>query len=99
MSSDAAGCLLSNADLIVERGGDYLIALKKDHKHIYEQVSERMKALKEQLPSQEWMDFGSGRIEKRTCYVCKHLSFFDDRLEAFENYGDGGVQPGEGRGH
>jgi hypothetical protein len=29
VSSDAAGCQLTNADLIVERGGDYLIALKK----------------------------------------------------------------------
>ena len=81
VSSDAAGCQLSNADLIVERGGHYLIALKKDHKHIYEQVSERMKAIKEQLPSQQWMDFGSGRIEKRTCYVCNHLRFFDDLAE------------------
>jgi hypothetical protein len=51
---------------------------KKNHKHIYEQVSERMKAIKDQLPSQEWMDFGSGRIEKRTCYVCPHLTLFDD---------------------
>jgi predicted transposase YbfD/YdcC len=29
VSSDAAGCQLSNANLIVERGGHYLIAPKK----------------------------------------------------------------------
>lgn len=78
ISCDAAGCQLKNADLIVGKQGHYLIALKKDHKHIYEQVSERMQKNKVCLQKDEWVDFGSGRIEKRVCYLENHLDLLDD---------------------
>jgi predicted transposase YbfD/YdcC len=78
VSCDAAGCQLKNADLIVEKGGHYLLAIKKDHKHIYEQVSDWMEKRKTTLASDEWIDFGSGRIEKRTLYVETYLDLLDD---------------------
>jgi predicted transposase YbfD/YdcC len=78
VSCDAAGGQLKNADLIVEKQGHYLIALKQNQKNIYEQVSERMEKNKAFLPKEEWVDFGSGRIEKRICYVENHLELFDD---------------------
>ena len=86
VSSDAAGCQLKNADgsprdLIIKKGGDYLIAIKKDHKHIYEQITDWMAKRKEHLPVDEWIDFGSGRIEQRTCYVESHLALLDDLSE------------------
>lgn len=81
VSCDAAGCQLKNCDLIVEKQGHYLVALKKDHKHIYEQVSERMEKNKAFLSKDEWVDFGSGRIEKRTCYVENHLALLDELQE------------------
>lgn len=77
VSCDAAGCQLTNADLIVEKQGHYLFALKQNQKNIYEQVSERMEKNKVFLPKDEWVDFGSGRIEKRVCYVENHLELFD----------------------
>jgi predicted transposase YbfD/YdcC len=81
VSCDAAGCQLKNCDVIVQKQGHYLVALKKDHKHIYEQVSERMEKNKASLPQDEWVDFGSGRIEKRVCYVKNHLELLDDLKE------------------
>ena len=78
VSCDAAGCQLANADLIVEKQGHYLIALKKDHKYIYEQVSERMSKHRAHLPHYEHIDFGSGRIERRICYVETKLDLLDD---------------------
>lgn len=81
VSSDAAGCQLKNADLITHKGGDYLIAIKKDHKHIYEQISEWMVKRKAVLPFDHWTDFGSGRVEQRTCYIESQLGLLDDLSE------------------
>jgi len=40
VSCDAAGCQVANADLIVARGGHYLLALTGDQPTAYEQVDE-----------------------------------------------------------
>lgn len=77
VSCDAAGCQISNAELIVERQGSYLIAIKKDQAQAYEQLSEWMGKRKEGLPANEWVDFGSGRIEKRRCFVESRLELLD----------------------
>lgn len=77
VSIDAIACQLSNADLIVGQQGHYLLALKKNNKGIHEQVSERMQAKKASLPQAEHVDFGSGRIERRRCYVEKDLTLYD----------------------
>ncbi len=81
VSIDAIGCERKYADSIVEKKGDYLLALKNNHKHIYQQVSERMQQVRSQLPCNEHVDFGSGRIETRTCYVENHLDLYDDLRE------------------
>ena len=75
---DAMACELKNADLIVSKQGHYILALKNNNKHIYEQVTDRMLKIKDQLIHNEHIDFGSGRIETRTCYVENDLSLYDD---------------------
>ena len=77
VSCDAAGCQLSNADLIVEGGGQYLLALKKNLPIAYEQVDEHFDKRLGQLPEQEELDFGSGRIERRRCTVETRLELLD----------------------
>jgi|GEM_PF-4209373 len=42
VSIDAIACEQKNADLIIEKKGNYIFALKNNHKHLYEQVHERM---------------------------------------------------------
>ncbi len=78
VSCDAAGCQVSNAALIIEQQGDYLIAIKKDHKHAYEQLCDWMEQRKQGLLVDEWVDFGSGRIEERRCYVEQNVFLLDD---------------------
>jgi predicted transposase YbfD/YdcC len=78
VSCDAAGCQQGNAELIVEQQGDYLIAIKKDHKQAYEQLADWMEKRQESLPVDEWVDFGSGRIETRRCYVEQNITLLDD---------------------
>ena len=81
VSCDAAGCQLANADLIVARGGHYLLALKGDQPTAYEQVHDHLRARLDQVPmAQEW-DFGAGRIEHRTCYVENRLDLLDGLAE------------------
>ena len=78
VSCDAAGCQQSNAALIIEQQGDYLLAIKKDHQQAYEQLQDWMEKRQESLPMEEWMDFGSGRIETRRCYVEQNITLLDD---------------------
>lgn len=78
VSIDAMGCHESIAMQVKERGGNYLLALKKNQKGLYEQAGDFMQARKGQFERDEWADFGSGRLEKRVCYVCKDLSLLDD---------------------
>ena len=77
VSCDAVGCQLSNADLIVEGGGQYVLALKKNLPVAYEQVDEHFGKRLDQLPSVEEVDFGSGRLERRRCTVETRLELLD----------------------
>lgn len=75
---DAIACDVKNADIITSKQGHYILALKNNNKHIYQQVSERFAQVKTQLSKNEHVDFGSGRIETRTCYVENDLTLYDD---------------------
>ena len=77
VSCDAAGCQLSNADLLVAGGGQYVLALKKNLPVAYEQVDEHFGKRLGQLPVIEELDFGSGRIERRRCTVETQLELLD----------------------
>jgi predicted transposase YbfD/YdcC len=78
VSIDAIACSAKTAEIITRKGGYYMLALKKNQKQLYEQVSEHLIKQKETLAKSNWQDFGSGRIEKRVCYVCEHLDLLDD---------------------
>ena len=78
VSIDAIAWEKKNPDLIVEKQGNYIFALEKNKKKIYEQVVERLEQTQAQLPHNQSVDFGSGRIETRACYVENDLKFYDD---------------------
>lgn len=77
VSIDAIACEPKNADLIVAGEGHYLLALKKNQATLFEQISERMQQTRAQLAMDKAVDFGSGRIETRRCYVETNLSLYD----------------------
>jgi predicted transposase YbfD/YdcC len=78
VSIDAIGCSEKIAKSITDKGGYYLLSLKRNQKSLYEQLSEYMLKHKASFAKDEWLDFGSGRIENRTAYVCDRLELLDD---------------------
>jgi predicted transposase YbfD/YdcC len=78
VSIDAIACSKPIASQIIEKEADYLLALKNNNKGLYEQVSHWMESRKSYFDTEKHVDFGSGRIEHRNCYVCQDLSFLED---------------------
>lgn len=78
VSIDAMGCHKNIANLITKANGDYLLALKKNQKGIYEQVHDFMLPRKADLQCVTSIDYVGGRIEERIAYVSVSLEFIDD---------------------
>lgn len=78
VSIDAMGCDKKIAVLIRANGGDYLLALKKNQKGLYEEVFDWMKKHKSSFQSHIDIDYVGGRIEKRVTYVCNDLTYIDE---------------------
>lgn len=78
VSIDAMGCDRTIAEKIIFKKGDYLLALKKNQKSLYEEVSDWMNSRKLEFDKYESVDYSGGRIEKRTAYVCDNLDFIDE---------------------
>lgn len=78
VSIDAMGCHSKIANQIRENEGDYLLALKKNQKGLYEEVHDWMLQRKATFDKDEQTDYVGGRIEKRTTYVCEELRFIDE---------------------
>lgn len=77
VSIDAIGNSPQIAEQIIDKGGNYILSLKKNQKHTFEQVADYMQARKEQLSMDKNVDFGSGRIETRWCYVLQELELLE----------------------
>jgi predicted transposase YbfD/YdcC len=72
---DAMGCQKEIARKIVERGADYVLALKKNHKGLYEEVKDTFESAEGSAFGDLKYDFaetvgkGHGRIETRRCWT------------------------------
>jgi len=78
VSIDAMGCDQSTAKLIRKNKGDYLLALKRNQKGLYEEVQDWMNNHKQNMDIFEQTDYVGGRIEKRITYVCNDLTYIDE---------------------
>ena len=78
VSIDAIANTPNIAAQIVDKGGDYILSLKKNQRVTFEQVSDYMRQNQSLLENDKNVDFGSGRIETRTCYVLKNLDFIEN---------------------
>jgi predicted transposase YbfD/YdcC len=84
---DAMGCQTDIAALIKDRGGDYLLAVKDNQPTLHNDIQEsfqdafddspRPQDQPAALPLESWSstDKGHGRLEERTVYVCRDLSW------------------------
>lgn len=80
ISIDAMGCSPAIAEQIVEEGADYLLVLKANNGFLYEQVRDHLDQALEGYLGDDLhveVDFGHGRLERRTCYVSEALQWID----------------------
>ena len=80
VSIDAMGCDRKVAALIRSNGGDYLLALKKNQKGLYEEVRDWVEKRKGRMDVHSEVGYSGGRIESRTTYVCDDLTYIDEAL-------------------
>ncbi|MDR2843789.1 MAG: ISAs1 family transposase, partial [Candidatus Symbiothrix sp.] len=80
---DAMGCQRDIAAKIIDKGGDYLLAVKGNQGCLEEDAERTVRFTS---PTSEWIedDFGHGRIEQRRCTLYTDLSFID-KAEAWKN--------------
>lgn len=78
---DAIATHPSIATQIVEKEADYILALKKNQKSLYEEVESEFLRQKDGLVADITVDFGSGRIETRCSYVVENIDFIDQAKE------------------
>ena len=80
---DAMGTQTTIADLIIEQGGDYILSVKLNQKHLYEDISHLFKHAtegnfeQEQFDQDKTTEKGHGRIEVRNCQVVTHPDWLD----------------------
>ena len=80
---DAIGCQKEIAQAIVERGADYVLAVKENQKHLYEDVqdlfAEAEKAAWREVPHQHcrMVTKDHGRLEIRECWTIDDWEYLD----------------------
>jgi len=77
VTSDAIACQPSIVGQVVACGADYVVALKKNAKTLYEPASEHLLARAAHLPTHQSQDKGHGRGEQRTGRICQDLRLLD----------------------
>ena len=80
---DIQGALVSIdaiAEQIVDKQGHYLLSLKNNQKNTFEQVHDYMMSHHTGMQYDKSVDFGSGRIETRTCYVTTRTDLLEETL-------------------
>ena len=95
VSLDAMGCQKDTTDLIIEGGGDYLVALKGNQgtlhqaaQDLFDDVLKDTGNTREKPERDSSFDVGHGREEERTCYVLKdleQLAAADCQVESWRN--------------
>lgn len=80
ISIDAIGNSPNIATQIFDKEGDYILSLKKNQKNTFEQVSDYMQRHQLFFEVDKNVDFGSGRIETRSCYVTHNLHLMENVL-------------------
>jgi predicted transposase YbfD/YdcC len=83
VSIDAAGCQKEIAGKVVANGGDYLLAVKENQPHLYEDIDRLALAAMEAdyagLSQHLKEEAGHGREEMRFCFVLTDLGSIRDR--------------------
>ena len=86
---DAMGCQKAIAEKIVDKGGDYLLALKGNQSRLHDDVrlhfEEPGPQASIQMEQAETLDKGHGRIEVRHCHVSTDIDWLKKRHPEWKN--------------
>ena len=81
---DAMGTQTAIAEKIIEKGADYILAVKDNQPQLFEDVKDEFRFCK--TPSiSEHIDFGHGRIETRVCTVISEFQFINKGTSKWKN--------------
>ena len=78
---DAIATTKKNASLIISKGADYLLALKKNNKYLFSEVESFFEHFSDTALITDFFesnDKAHGRIEKRSCSIISNLKYFPD---------------------
>ena len=73
---DAMGTQTAIAEKIIEKGADYILAVKDNQPQLFEDIQDEFRFCKSPQISED-VDFGHGRIETRVCTVISDFQFID----------------------
>ncbi len=82
---DAMGCQKNIAEKIISQGADYVLALKENHKNLYDDVKLYLDTIADNklknVPHQivETNDKGHGRVEARRYYITESIDWLEDK--------------------
>jgi predicted transposase YbfD/YdcC len=74
---DAMGCQQNIATTIINKGGNYILAVKQNQEHLLDDIVHVFKHSKK-ITNHTSTDIGHGRIETRTCSICNDLEEIDN---------------------
>ena len=77
---DAMGCQTAIASKIIERGADYVLAVKDNQAHLLDDIKEAFEQTP-QAQSYTQTEKSHGRIEKRTCAVIDDMDWISKRKD------------------
>ena len=77
---DAMRCQCEIAQKIVDQQADYVLALKANHEEFYEEVKHAFSFMPI-TQTDEQLDKGHGRVERRICQVISDLRFIDEHVK------------------
>lgn len=80
VTADALNCQKEIAEKIVEKGADYLLAVKANQGNLYAQIEQSF-ALEKPVEVAQTLEKGHGRIEKRVCEVITDLRWVESKDE------------------
>lgn len=76
VSIDAMGCQQAIAAKIVDRGGDYLLAVKENQRELHQNILDSFRFFKADDILTD-VDTGHGRVETRTCSIIRELGHIE----------------------
>ena len=88
---DAMGTQTAIAEKIVEKGADYILAVKENQKQLSQDIIDEFKFCKDAVISED-IDIGHGRVETQKCTVITDFQFIENTTEkcrAFRRTGKG----------